>query len=189
MNEKKGIQTRPEERSLGRPTSTAGARFTPFSMMRRMMEDMDRLFGGEEAGPLEAWNPAVEVFQKAGKLVVRADLPGMAREDIRVHVDDGGLVVEGERKSEREEDREGYYHSERSYGSFRRRIPLPRGIDAQSCDARFDNGVLEVSLDLPKETKKQVEVRAGGAQKPVAAGEAGAGETRRNGPGSGARPH
>lgn len=153
---------------------------SPFSMMRRMMEDMDRLFEdfgfggmaralspfgfGGGGGAMEAFNPDVEVFEREGKLVVRADLPGLKREDIRVHVDEDGLLLEGERKSEHEEKREGYYHSERSYGSFQRRIPLPRGVDPQACDASFENGVLEVKVDLPKENRRRIEVRGGGAQ-------------------------
>lgn len=172
----RGIQRRGPFGTLGRMGGYGGS---PFSMMRRMMDDMDRMFedfgfggmsrqlspitgGGIGGGTMEVFSPAIEVVEREGKLIVRADLPGMKREDIRVNVDEDGLLLEGERKSEREESREGYYASERTYGSFQRRIPLPRGIDPQKCDASFENGVLEVSLELPKESRRKIEVRSGG---------------------------
>ena len=144
---------------------------TPFSFMRRMMDDIDRMFGGvggfgDEGLMLASntWSPQVEVFEKNGNLVVRADLPGLDRKDIKVNVDDGALTIEGERRTEHEEKREGFFHSERSYGSFTRRIPLPRGVDASACDASFENGVLEVSLKLPKQSTRSVEIRGGTAK-------------------------
>jgi HSP20 family protein len=141
---------------------------TPFSFMRRMMDDIDQLFGFDTSSefgltPLAntGWAPQVEVFEKDGNLVVRADLPGLDRNDVKVNVDDGALTIEGERKTEHEEKREGYFHSERSYGSFARRVPLPRGVDASACDATFENGVLEVTLKLPKQTSRNVQIRGG----------------------------
>ena len=189
----RGMERREREGTLtSGPRSYGGiARSSPFGMMRRMMEDMDRLFedfgfgrrtgsmlapiGG---GELERFTPAVEVLERDGKLLVRADLPGLKKEDVRVNVDDGGLLIEGERKSEREESREGYFHSERSYGSFQRRIPLPRGVDVSTCDASFDDGVLEVKIDLPKESRRTIDVRSReGGQ-----GQSGQGQGSRNGP-------
>lgn len=175
----RGIERRGQQPgTLGRARGFGGS---PFTMMRRMMEDMDRLFedfglgsfartmmpmgqgvfGERGGGGMEVFSPAVEVLEREGKLIVRADLPGMNREDIHVNIDEDGLVLEGERKSEREEKREGYYQSERSYGSFQRRIPLPRGVNPQTCDASFENGVLEISLELPKESRRKIEVRSG----------------------------
>src|SRR4029453_9986933 len=115
---------------------------SPFTFMRRFSEKMDRLFEdfgfgrGWLAPSFESgldwlgtfgnasWVPQVEVFQRGDQLVVRTDLPGLTKDDINVEITDEALVIRGERKSEREEDKEGYYRSERSYGSFYRKIPL-----------------------------------------------------------------
>ena len=156
---------------------------SPFALMRQMMEDMDRLFtpfaGGsilgpslyetlptrsaEALGPLgqAGWSPQIEMFEKDGNLVVRADLPGLDRNDIRVNVDDDVLTISGERRGEHEEKREGYFHSERAYGTFQRAIQLPRGADASSCDASFDNGVLEIKMKMPKSSARTVQIRGG----------------------------
>ena len=81
---------------------------------------------------------------------MRVDLPGMAREDIKVEVTDETLTIEGERRHTEEKEEKGYYRSERSYGRFARTIALPEGADATTAKAEFKNGVLEVALDLPK---------------------------------------
>ena len=143
---------------------SAGA--SPFSMMRRMLEDMDRMFfdfagggvpdvfsgAGLERG---IWSPQVETLRRGDQLVVRADLPGMTRENVNVEVEDDTLLISGERQDEYNEERDDFYRSERSYGRFFRAIPLPEGIDPNSAKAEFKDGVLEVSLPMPKETPRQ----------------------------------
>jgi HSP20 family protein len=109
-----------------------------------------------------AWAPQVEIFERDNKLVVRTDLPGMTKDDVDVEIDDDSIVIRGERRSEREEDDEGYYRSERSYGSFYRRIPLPSGVNAEEATADFRNGVLEITLPAPKraeEKRRRLEIR------------------------------
>jgi len=149
---------------------------TPFSFIGRMMQDMDRLlmggvFGEEEVRPgallgtpSALFTPQIEMFEREGSLVVRADLPGLDRDDVKVDLDEGVLTIQGERRSQQEEDRDGWYHSERSYGSFSRSIRLPRGIDASSCDALFENGVLEIKMKMSKSSGKRVEIRGGAGQ-------------------------
>lgn len=151
---------------------------THFARMERMAEDMDRLleqfgFGRSAFGlapsfgaqsPLlrsaarpgatsgqSLWNPQVEVFERGDNLVVRADLPGIRKEDVDVSVEDGMLTIRGERRDEREEKEEGFYRSERSYGQFYRAIAIPEGVNDDACDARYADGVLEVTLPLPKQ--------------------------------------
>ena len=127
---------------------------SPFAFMRRFNEEMDRLFQdfsfgrafpgssfGREMGMFgehgsSMWSPQVEVFERGGELVVRADLPGMQKDDVAVDITDNTLVIHGERRSEREEEDEGYYRTERSYGSFYRAIPLPEGVDAEKLPQR-----------------------------------------------------
>jgi HSP20 family protein len=120
----------------------------PFDLLRRLTEQM---FGvGMLPRAPEVWSPNIQVFERDGKLKVTADLPGMSRDDVRVELRDNNLVLEGERKEERKEDREGYFVSERSYGSFHRVIPLPDDVDAGSARATFRDGVLELTFDLPR---------------------------------------
>jgi HSP20 family protein len=80
---------------------------------------------------------------------VRADLPGLKKEDIKIDVTDSALTIEGERREDHEEDREGYYRSERSYGSFYRVVPLPEGAITDSAKAHFNDGVLEIVVQAP----------------------------------------
>ncbi len=141
----------------------------PFAQMRRFFGDMDRFvddFGFDPGHsmlprvnahslPRGIWSPQIEVFERDEKLIVHADLPGLRKEDVRVEVHDGRLEISGERTSDhRGEDESGVYHSERAYGSFRRAIGLPEGVDEASVEASFDNGVLEVAMPLPKEERQ-----------------------------------
>ena len=179
-------------------TSSSGGGSNPFALMRRMMEDMDRLFsdfgfatpgmfgsslshpasspssgqrslggapqgggqrlerGGQRGGLQQQsfgggslWAPQVEVFERGNNLVVRAELPGLSRENVDVELDDDALIIRGERRNDVEDESEGFYRSERSYGSFYRAIPLPEGIDSSACNATFKDGVLEVTLPKP----------------------------------------
>jgi HSP20 family protein len=162
--------------------STPGAYGTtgsPFSLMRRMAEDMDRLFEDFGLGvpgfalspslssqPMQrrggsgnvfqrtGWIPQIETFRRGDNLVLRADLPGMRKEDVSVEIDDGILTISGERSNEDVDDREGYYHSERSYGQFQRSLALPEGLTGDNCDATFKDGVLEVTIPMPKQAEK-----------------------------------
>jgi HSP20 family protein len=94
------------------------------------------------------WSPDVEVEQREGKLLVRVDLPGMDRKDVKLEVTDEALTIEGERKQTIEKEEKGYYRTERSYGRFSRTIALPEGADPNTAKAEFKNGVLEVAMAL-----------------------------------------
>lgn len=144
---------------------------SPFGMIRRMMDEMDRAFddfflshrgyGGGQGQGLSLGNawPQVEMREKNGRLVVCADLPGMRKEDVHVELNNDQLILQGERRQESEQ--QGY--SERSYGSFYRVIPLPEGIDASQAQAHFQNGVLEVSLPAPRQSQgKKIDIQEGG---------------------------
>ena len=136
----------------------------PFSLMRRLSEEMDRAFASSLGLPTwgrpaleqqSLWVPAVEVRQQDNNLVVSAELPGMTKDDVKVEVTDDGLVIQGERKREHEEKREGYYRSERSYGQFYRVVPLPEGIDPEKAKAQFKDGVLQVEVPLPASAQRK----------------------------------
>jgi HSP20 family protein len=96
------------------------------------------------------WRPTVDVFEKNGHLVVKAELPGVKKEDVSVTLDKGDLVISGERKVESEVKEGHVYRMERSYGSFYRRLPLPEEVLPEQIEASFKDGVLEVRLPKPK---------------------------------------
>lgn len=157
----------------------------PFSMLRRMTSDLDRMFEPFDwpavrwpalrARPLpeEArWFPQVDVFEENQQLVTRVDLPGMKKEDVTVEVADDQLTISGERRSEAEEKRENFYRCERGYGSFFRSVPLPEGVKPDDVKATFTDGVLEVRMPLsakPESRTRQVEIQdARSGSKPAA---------------------
>jgi len=147
---------------------------SPFTFMRRMIEDMDRMFdefgfgqraltGRNEmlgAAPRGIWSPQIEVLERGDELVVRADLPGLRQEDVRIELVDENLILQGERRFEHEEKQGNVHRSERSYGSFRRVISLPTGVDVEHADATFDSGVLEITFKLPQKRARQIEVKS-----------------------------
>jgi len=159
-------QSKPERQELNRWLGFQTPLFrgsvfgvNPFALMRQFTEDMDRAFNQAPAADAAgAWSPAIEVKEKDGKLLVTAELPGLKKEDVKVRIDGKVLVLEGERKEEKEEKLEGYYHSERSYGQFYRSILLPEGANIDQVAAQFNNGVLEVSVPLPEAKQKPKEV-------------------------------
>lgn len=144
----------------------------PFALMRRFTEDMDRTFNGGSPTTMDnaVWRPTIEVKEQSGKLLVTADLPGVKKEDVKVHVANDILMLEGERKQEKEEKREGYYHSERSYGKFSRSIDLPEGAKTEQAAANFNNGVLEITIPVAekKETRKEIPVEDAAKAKALA---------------------
>jgi len=106
-----------------------------------------RRCGGESQ--LWRWaGPAIDVFEKDDRFVVKAELPGMKQEDIDVSVAGNRLTIKGERRGESQVKKEDYYYSERSYGSFSRSIDIPSDVDARKIEANYGDGVLEI--DLPK---------------------------------------
>lgn len=127
--------------------------YDPRSEMNSLFEEMfgggmsSRRAGGQPRGQgATEWSPAIDVVQKDNDLVVRAELPGAKPEDVEITVHQGVLTISGRREEHSEEERGGYLVKERRSGSFRRSIHLPEGVDEDSIRARFENGVLEVSI-------------------------------------------
>lgn len=158
---------------------------SPFSLVRRFSEDMDRFFGdvfadfglgrsgslapriGRGAALTQGdWTPPIEIDQRGAELIVCVDLPGLSAEDVSVNVADDVLTIAGEREDEREETSAGYRPSERRYGRFSRSVELPEGINPDDIRASFQNGVLEVAMPAPqRERGRRIEIQepAGGA--------------------------
>jgi len=135
---------------------------SPWTTLQRFTDEMDRIFddfgfGRSWASPLtrtgspELWAPEIDMFQRNNELVIKADLPGLKKDDVKIDVTDDSLIIQGERRAEHEEEREGVYRTERSYGSFRRVVPLPEGAIADQAKASFNNGVLEITMPAPPE--------------------------------------
>lgn len=104
--------------------------------------------------------PSVDIAEEKERYIVKADLPGMKQEDIKVELDDSVLSISGERKHEKEEndEKKNYHYYERSYGSFQRRFVLPKGTDSEKIEAKYEHGVLEIVI--PKtEAKKAKEIK------------------------------
>jgi len=167
-------QTQPEsERSLARRNYyypySSGSFFSlsPFAMLREMTDWMDRAIGGGLQGSRgrdgAAWSPTVEVREKDNNLIVCADLPGIEPKDVTVEVEDGSLVIRGERRREHTEQREGFHRTERSYGSFYRSIPLPENAKLDDAKADFRNGVLEIKVPVEqaKSNRKSIPIESG----------------------------
>lgn len=121
------------------------------SEMDRMFEDFFRggLARGGRRGVDQAvqWAPAIDAVHKDGDLVVRAELPGVKPEDVDITLHNGVLTISGERKAEQEQQGQGYYVRERRFGSFKRSMTLPEGTDESKVRARFEDGVLEVTVE------------------------------------------
>jgi HSP20 family protein len=138
----------------------------PHRAWQRIADEMDRMMSGFGLAPrwqpaplwsasaAGLWAPDVDVYQKDDQLIIKADLPGLRKEEVSVEIADDTVTIQGERKTERQEDREGYFRSERSYGSFCRVIPLPEGAMTDQAKANFHDGVLEVTLPAPPQATK-----------------------------------
>jgi len=139
---------------------------SPFALMRRMSEEMDRIFGdsgsGRNQGDDRTWTPAIEVAERDGKYVVHAELPGLKPEEVSVEVTDDTIVIQGERQSQTEDNQGGIRRTERRYGRFYRAIPLPEQVNASDIQAKFENGVLEITAPVPQQQshRRQVPIQS-----------------------------
>lgn len=145
------------------------AHFRPFSQLHHMEREFDRFFGEMTARPwfglrwpdflrlrkeLEPQVPVIEVYEEKDDLVVKAELPGMEKENLDVKISEGVLTIRGERKEEEETREKGNYYSERYYGAFTRSIDIPRDLETEKATAKFKKGVLELRIPKTEEAKK-----------------------------------
>jgi HSP20 family protein len=141
-------------------------RWDPFRELETIQTRLNRLFGespdrGAEQGSFfSEWAPAVDVAETDKEYVIKADLPELKKEDVKVELLDGVLTVEGERKQEKEEKGKTFHRVERSYGKFVRRFALPTEVDSAKVQAEFKDGVLSVHLPKTAVAKPQaIEVK------------------------------
>ncbi|HEV3053593.1 MAG TPA: Hsp20/alpha crystallin family protein [Solirubrobacteraceae bacterium] len=145
-------------------------RWEPVRELNTVQSEVNRLFNtlfdapaGNGVRAYRRWVPAVDLVEHDNEFVLRADLPGLSEKDVNVELEDNVLTVSGERKSEHEERREGYYRVERASGSFVRRLTVPEGTDPSAVKASVEHGVLEIRIPKPEEHKPhKVEITVGG---------------------------
>jgi len=130
-------------------------RWDPFAELGEMRSRFDRLFDDWLDGHERAWTPAIDVVREDDHLVLRADLPGIKPDEVKLEVEDDILTVSGEHRESTEEKDKNYVRRERRYGSFSRSMTLPQGVDAKKIKAKTHDGVVEVMIPLPKEAKKE----------------------------------
>ena len=130
-------------------------RWDPFAELSELRTRFGRLFNEWQSGSERAWTPAIDVVREDGHLVVRADLPGVKPEEVKIEVEDDILTVSGEHRESTVEKHRNYVRRERRYGSFSRSMALPVGVDAGKIKAKTHDGVVEVTIPLPTEAKKE----------------------------------
>jgi HSP20 family protein len=118
--------------------------------------------------PARRFAPATDIVESDTHYILRADLPGVAEEDLSLQLDGDVLTISGERRSQSEQRRGGYVRYERSSGSFRRSVRLPEGVDGDAIEANFDRGVLEVSVPKPERVApRSIAITVGSAPKAI----------------------
>ena len=132
----------------------------PWSDFAELRHRLDQAFRDLSDGGEGGWTPSVDVVRREDALVLRADLPGIKPEEVKIEVEDDVLTVSGEHREESEEKQERYVRRERRYGSFSRSMVLPKGVPADAIDASVEHGVLEVRVPLPQaEERQKVEIK------------------------------
>ena len=143
------------------------ARWNPFRELEDMQGRLNRLFGEspfartrENGVSFAGWSPAVDVQETDQEYLIKADLPDVKKEDVKVELLDGTLTIEGERQQEKEEKGKKFHKIEREYGKFLRRFAMPSEVDASKVQADFKNGVLNVHLPKSATAKpKAIDVK------------------------------
>ena len=151
-------------------------RWEPVRELNTIQGEMNRLFNSlfESASPsnggtsVRRWIPAMDLVENDDDFVLRADLPGLREDDVKIEVEDNVLTVSGERQVEHEDRKDGYYRLERGSGAFRRSLTLPEGVDAEKINASFEDGVLEVRIPKPEQRKPRKVTISAGARAPGA---------------------
>jgi HSP20 family protein len=143
-------------------------RWEPLRELNTLQHEMNRLFGGffeqptGQSGalaPARQWIPAMDLVETDGAYILRADLPGLKRDDVKIELEQNVLTISGERVAKHEQSTDGYYRIERASGSFARSLTLPSGVDADRIEATFADGVLEVRIPTPEQPRpRRVEI-------------------------------
>ena len=134
-------------------------RWDPFRELEAIQTRLDRLTEGTDSPTFADWTPAVDIQETEKEYVIKADLPEVKKEDVKVHFEDGMLTLEGERTMEKEEKKNRFHKVERAYGKFVRRFAMPSEVDSEHVAATFKDGVLNVRVPKTATSKKAIEVK------------------------------
>jgi HSP20 family protein len=143
-------------------------RWDPFRDLLTLQDRMDRLFEEsisrnrvfEQSLASEFWSPAVDIYETESEIVLKAELPGLKKEDVSIEVTDNSLVLTGVRSFEKDIREENYHRIERSYGSFSRTFSLPATVDQDGVNAKFIDGILEIHIPkAEKSAARVIEIR------------------------------
>ena len=127
--------------------------------MNRLFDDTSRTWRTDEPAATTTWSPAVDIFETQGEIVVKAELPGMDRNDITLNLEKNVLTLKGERKFEKETKEDNYHRIERSYGGFSRAFSIPATVDEEKIKAEYKDGVLKIVLPKKEQVKpKQIRI-------------------------------
>lgn len=142
--------------------------YDPFRELRSLQDEVNRVFSSsfnrsDETGMMRgAWNPSVDIFENKDSIVLEAELPGLAPEDVNISIENNVLTIHGERKFEKKDEGDNFHRVERSYGSFTRSFTLPPTVSSENVDADFENGILRLQLAKREEAKpRRIEIKAG----------------------------
>jgi HSP20 family protein len=130
-------------------------RWEPFAELGELRSRFDRMFEDLLDGREREWMPAIDVERDNGNLVVRADVPGIKPEEVKIEIEDDILTVSGEHEERKEKKDKHFLRRERRYGSFSRSLALPPGVEAEKIKAKTHDGVVEVTIPLPPQDKKE----------------------------------
>jgi len=204
------MQSQGDERSLmaRQGTYLANNYGSPFALMRRLTDDMDRIFENFGVGSMfgrgwpsatsagsfpktaASWSPDVEMYEEQGKLVVAAELPGMRKEEVQVHIEQDAIAISGERRHESRQNEAGRYMSERSYGTFHRLLRLPDGVDVEAANATFRDGLLRIEMPFIQRSRaRRLEIGEDGASHEQSSPHQGAQATSTQGASNSAQPN
>jgi len=130
-------------------------RWTPRRSLMTLPRDLDQFFGnfGMDYNTDTVWNPAVDIVENDKGYEVKAELPGMKKDEIKISFEDDVLSLSGERKNEKEENGKNFHRIERSYGKFERCFHLPKNVKANDIKADYKNGILTVNIPKSEEAK------------------------------------
>ena len=141
-------------------------RWDPFRDLNSLQDRMNRLFDeaghgwrAEEPSATTTWSPAVDIYETEGEIIVKAELPGVDRKDITLHLENNVLTLKGERKFEKETKEENYHRIERAYGGFSRAFSIPTTINEEKIRADYKDGILKIALPKKEQVKpKQIQI-------------------------------
>ena len=141
-------------------------RWDPFRDLNSLQDRMNRLFDEagrgwrpEEPAATTTWSPAVDIYETEGEIIVKAELPGVDRKDISLHIENNVLTVKGERRFEKETKEENYHRIERAYGGFSRSFSIPAIVDEEKIRAEYKDGILKIALPKKEQVKpKQIAI-------------------------------